>query len=104
MIATIPKQGILEDMNYSDAIGENLSGCGLQFPFDKAKREQCQADWNRRNADKTELERIRLQNEQLALQTAAGQEPMSAGQIALITLVTLGALTGMVIAIKKFGK
>jgi hypothetical protein len=90
--------------SYSNALGDAFSGCGIKHPTNKAAREACQAEWNRRYADSTELERIRLQNEALALQNAAQSQPMSAGSILLITGGSIAALAVLIIVVKKYGK
>jgi hypothetical protein len=89
---------------YSNALGENFSGCLLKYPANKTARRKCEEDWAKRNTDTTELERIRLENEALALQNAASNTGMSAGQIALIGFGSIAALTIMVVVIKKYAK
>lgn len=89
---------------YSNGIGDNLSGCWRLYPVNKEKRNKCIDDFQAGKVSATELERIRLQNEALALQNAGLNTGMSAGQIALIGFGSIAALTIMVVVIKKYAK
>jgi hypothetical protein len=91
--------------SYSNADG--MVVCWAQHPFNQTKRNECLDRAGAGSQSDRELERIRLENERLAIEAAKntlGQGGMSAGQIALITIGSIAALTGMVILIKKYGK
>lgn len=89
---------------YSNGIGDNFSKCWISFPTNKALREKCQADFQQGKGDATELERIRLQNEALALQNAGKNTGMSTSQIALLGGGGILVLTIMAVVIKKYAK
>jgi hypothetical protein len=89
---------------YSNGIGDVFSGCGFKYPLDKTARRKCEEDIQKGKGDATELERIRLQNEALALQNAGKNTGMSTSQIALLGGGGILVLTIMAVVIKKYAK
>jgi hypothetical protein len=96
--------GAINKKTYSNAIADNFSGCLLKHPANASARRKCEEDWAKRNSESSELERIRLQNEALALQNAAQNTSMSAGSILLITGGSIAALAVLIVVVKKYGK
>ncbi len=89
--------------SFSNGIGENLSMCGVTHPFNKSAREACQAAYYGGKTSQAEIDREKLEIERLAIEQS-NQGVWTAGQVAMVSVAAIGALTGMIFVIKKFAK
>lgn len=88
---------------YSNGAGDNLSFCFVKHLRDKKAREECQKNFYQSQQSASDIERQKLDLEAQAL-TQAAKSQWSAGQVALVSVIGIAALTGMVFVIKKFAK
>jgi len=91
---------------FSNGIGDELSGCWLRYPRlrkDADARRACQESFDSRQNAEIQIAQQQQQLAQQALQ-ADTQSQWSVGRVIAVSVVSLLALTGMVIAIKKYAK
>lgn len=91
--------------SFANASGSGVLTCKALHFFNNTKYNDCLKTYNQGATNDFELARLQAENERLAIEAANKlSNTMSGGSIALITIGSIAALTGMVILIKKYGK
>ena len=88
---------------YSQAIGDQLSFCFLKHARDSEARRKCQEAFYSSQASEQGMQQQQIQLAQEALRQQS-ESRWSAGQVALVSVLGIAAITGMVFVIKKFTK